>query len=375
LMDSVMETEMGDVTLSKEEIDLSYRYIYPVFAVGYNWLQSNADSAKDLGNKIDETIRFYREKGRKCEKVILITHSMGSLVARHYTQNMDGEKNVLGVVHGVMPSLGAAATYRRMKAGTENPQGDVKGWLASQVLGADSWAMTAVLSQSPGPLQLLPGREYGSHWLKIIDGKYTYSYPDNNPYEDIYLQRDKWWGLCDDSLINPGKSYTQQALNNDWLSFSAIIERKVMRFIEDLAGKYHHNTYAFYSADKAFASYGDICWQAKTPPVDEWINRHRSRDASQGRIVDKSERQDIRTIASPLSGAGWAKGIKQTYQILPAEEGGDGTVPVRSGRIPESRLKARYQVSVGHEPAYQSPLAQEFTLRALVKTTQKIKSS
>ncbi|MDK1704545.1 hypothetical protein OSR40_012445 [Serratia rubidaea] len=369
LLESVMETETGDVTLSTDEVDLSYRYIYPVFAVGYNWLRSNADSAEYLGEKIDGIIKFYQTKGRKCEKVILITHSMGGLVARHYTQNLGGEKKVLGVVHGVMPALGAAATYRRMKAGTENP-GGAEGWVAAQVLGGDAKMMTAVLSQSPGPLQLLPGREYGRHWLKIIDGENTYAYPQADPFEEIYLQRDKWWGLCDKQFINPERSHTQQEWDSDWESFSKIIEKKVMKFIDGVSGKYHPNTYAFYSADSAFASYGEVCWQAKTPRLDGWLNRHRSRDARQGRVVDNTERFDKRTISSPLSGSGWTKGIQQTYQILPAAEAGDGTVPARSGRIAGHLVQARYQVSVGHEPAYQSPLAQQFTLRALVKIMQ-----
>lgn len=375
LLESLMETETGDISLNKEEVDLSYRFIYPIFAVGYNWLQSNADSANDLSNEIDKTILFYQGKGRKCEKVILITHSMGGLVARHYTQNIGGESKVLGVIHGVMPALGAAATYRRMKAGTETSGGDVESWFAAQVLGADASAMTAVLSQSPGPLQLLPGREYGRHWLKITDGKETYSYPKNNPYEEIYLERGKWWGLCDEQFINPGKSFTEQDLDRDWQSFTKIIEREVIIFIENLSGKYHPRTWAFYGADKVFASYGEVCWQSKTPRADAWLNRHRGRDGRQGRAVDKTERFEKRTVATPLAGSGWAKAIQQTYRILPPDEAGDGTVPVRSGRIAGHLLQARYQLSVGHEPAYKSPLAQEFTLRALVKIIQQIKPS
>lgn len=190
LLSSVQSLDAGGISLQQEEIDLTYRYLYPIFAVGYNWLQSNADSATFLATKIDkEIIQFYQGKGRKCEKVILITHSMGGLVARHYTQNLGGETKVLGVVHGVMPALGAAATYRRMKAGTEYPEGSLEGWAASQVLGGDAEAMTAVLSQAPGPMQLLPGRDYGMRWLKIMDGEDVHFYPKEEPYGEIYLQR------------------------------------------------------------------------------------------------------------------------------------------------------------------------------------------
>ncbi|AIR86451.1 esterase/lipase family protein [Pantoea rwandensis] len=375
LLQTTLKTEKGDVSLSKEEVDLTYRYLFPVFALGYNWLQSNSDSATALAKYIDKQIQFYRQYERQCEKVILITHSMGGLVARHYTQHLGGADRVLGVIHGVMPALGAAATYRRMKAGTENGSGNAKGWVAAQVLGGNAKAMTAVLSQSSGPLQLLPGKAYGQHWLKITDDKTTHAFPEEDPYSEIYLQRDKWWGLCEDQFINPSKSLNQAGLDRDWETFSKIIQREVKPFIEELSGKYHPQSWAFYSADKTYRSYGDVCWRANTPRVDAWLNRNRQRDVLAGRAVDKTEMLDKRSISSPLSGNGWAKGIHQTFQLLSAEEAGDGTVPVRSGCIAEHYLQARFQVSVEHESAFQNQLAQQFTLRALVKIVQNIKQT
>lgn len=376
LLTSKQSMDVGNISLKQEEIDLTYRYLYPVFAVGYNWLQSNADSAIDLATKIDkEIIQFYQEKGRKCEKVILITHSMGGLVARHYTQNLDGEKKVLGVVHGVMPALGAAATYRRMKAGTEYPEGSLEGWAASQVLGGDAEAMTAVLSQAPGPMQLLPGRNYGMRWLKIMDGKDVHFYPKEDPYDEIYLQRDKWWGLCEEQFISQGDRTTPKERDQDWDSFAKIIDRTVRLFIEELSGKYHANTYAFYSATQSFPSYGDIVWQSKTPAIEHWMNRGRSRRPTEGRALDKTENSASRSVSTPLDGKGWAQGIYQTWKLLPPQEAGDGTVPERSGRIAGHYLQARYPVAVQHEPAYQNALAQQFTLRALVKIIQDVKQT
>jgi triacylglycerol esterase/lipase EstA (alpha/beta hydrolase family) len=71
--------------------------------------------------------------GRKCEKVILVTHSMGGLVARYYSELLDGDfgqKNILGIVHGVMPDRGAPMAYKRMKAGEAVPVGLVIGAVA-----------------------------------------------------------------------------------------------------------------------------------------------------------------------------------------------------------------------------------------------------
>ncbi|MGV3346141.1 esterase/lipase family protein [Enterobacteriaceae bacterium LUAb1] len=376
LLTSTQAMDAGELSLQQAEIDLTYRYIYPVFAIGYNWLQSNADSASALATKIDkEIIQFYQGKGRKCEKVILITHSMGGLVARHYTQNLKGETKVLGVVHGVMPALGAAATYRRMKAGTEYQQWSLEGWVASQVLGGNAKAMTAVLSQSPGPLQLLPGRDYGMQWLKLLDGKTVYYYPKEDPYDEIYLQRDKWWGLCEEQFINPGNRMTQKERDQNWADFANIIDKKVMLFIEGLSGKYHANTYAFYSAEQAFLSYGDIIWQSKTSVIDQWINQGRSRRPEEGRALNKTEKSTCRSVSTPLNGKGWAQGIYQTWTLQPPQEAGDGTVPQRSGRIAGHYLQARYPVAVQHEPAYQNAQAQQFTLRALVKIIQAVKQT
>lgn len=125
LMDKALGAEIGESNLTSEEVALSYQYLFPVHAVGYNWLQSNVDSAQALAGRIDKIINDYKASGRKCEKVILVTHSMGGLVARYYSELLEGDygkKNILGIVHGVMPDRGAPMAYKRMKAGEA-------GWL------------------------------------------------------------------------------------------------------------------------------------------------------------------------------------------------------------------------------------------------------
>jgi triacylglycerol esterase/lipase EstA (alpha/beta hydrolase family) len=120
LMDKPLGAEIGESNLTSDEVALSYQYLFPVHAVGYNWLQSNVDSAQALAGRIDKIIGDYKASGRKCEKVILVTHSMGGLVARYYSELLDGDfgqKNILGIVHGVMPDRGAPMAYKRMKAG------------------------------------------------------------------------------------------------------------------------------------------------------------------------------------------------------------------------------------------------------------------
>ncbi|KER04135.1 hypothetical protein LGZ99_08530 [Photorhabdus temperata] len=68
--------EWGEEPLTTEEVGHSYRFMYPVHVMGYNWLQSNEDSAKKLAKYVDKVLAFY---GKRCaaNKVILVTHSMG----------------------------------------------------------------------------------------------------------------------------------------------------------------------------------------------------------------------------------------------------------------------------------------------------------
>ena len=59
---------------------------FPVYACGYNWLRSNLVSAKRLAERIDKVIKDNNSKSSTCDQVILITHSMGGLVARACTE-------------------------------------------------------------------------------------------------------------------------------------------------------------------------------------------------------------------------------------------------------------------------------------------------
>lgn len=147
--------------LSAAEVSLSYKYQLPVHAVGYNWLQSNADSAIRLAQQIDTIIDGYRKRRYRCEKVILVTHSMGGLVSRYCSEVHGYRDKILGIVHGVMPATGSATAYRRVKAGTE-PGGSITSYGTSLVLGNMSSKVMPVFAQSPGPLQLLPSPEYGA---------------------------------------------------------------------------------------------------------------------------------------------------------------------------------------------------------------------
>jgi pimeloyl-ACP methyl ester carboxylesterase len=367
LMKQAVAEAPGVDPLTYDEVSLSYKYQFPVHAVGYNWLQSNKNSAQCLHDRAEQFMEHYRsEFGYMCDKVILVTHSMGGLVARYYSEVLGGYSNVLGIVHGVMPATGAAMAYKRVKAGTEG--------MAGSVLGANAAEVTAVFAQSPGALQLLPGHDYGMHWLTVRDFDGSISLPLRDPYEEIYLQRGTWWGLIDDRLLNPldkGKS----TVGADWAGFEKLINNQVRSFHAKISNKYHMNTYAFYGDDAALKTWGNVTWK-------------RTRRRSYGGVPIPEP-----TLSNPLSAnATWNPGLGQ--QVVPTDSGtaldgalfvlqdpderGDGTVPTRSGNAPFGRRGVQVCVpypGVEHEGAYKDKQVQRFALWAITKIAYRVKQT
>ncbi|WP_170143065.1 lipase family alpha/beta hydrolase [Enterobacter hormaechei] len=370
LMDKPLGAETGESPLTTEEVALSYQYLFPVHAVGYNWLQSNMDSAQALADRIEKIIGDYKASGRKCEKVILVTHSMGGLVARYYSELLDGEfgqKKILGIVHGVMPDRGAPMAYKRMKAG--------EAGITGLVIGGNGAEMTAVLAQAPGPLQLLPGKGYGMGWFHVEGLKQPL--PQTNPYREIYTQRSVWWGLCEERFINTeNKNINKVQLEQDWQSYVDIIDGKVRKFIEGLDGFYHEHTYAFYGNDgKNYPSYAELHW--KDVSGKHTPEAYRSLVSEQGEIFYPADKfnQTIRyaTLETPDQGY-----VSRKYELLPPVDDGDGTVPVRAAVINSPKLKAQLGVGVDHEGAYKSDNTMDarwFTLRSIIRIAQQVKNT
>jgi hypothetical protein len=375
LMKRALGALAGETVLTNDEVALSYRYRFPVHACGYNWLDSNGASAERLGKRIDQIIGRYRADKKRCEKVILVTHSMGGLVARHCSQVLGYSDKIFGIVHGVMPTIGAAAVYRRFKAGTEG------AYLASEVLGNDAAEMTAVLSSAPGPLQLLPTPEYGNGWLKIKDGKTEHTLPKNgDPYGEIYAVRGKWWSMCEDTLVNPLNVETnakkrQAQVDKDWVTFAALIAKHVQPFHEAIAGKYHPSTHAFFGSHSDQRAYGNVVW---TSNGGSWMRGDRAANVLDARQTAGVQIKATRNVAAPLDGQGWLQAENQTYTISAPDENGDGTVPHRSGIAAQSHSQSFLQVNVGHEPAFRHSdgadnlRACHFTLRAIVRIAQAV---
>jgi hypothetical protein len=189
---------------------------YPVHAMGYNFLKSNGETALVIAERIRGLIRGYQKRGFKCNEVIVITHSMGGLLGRALIHpgygNLlnDKEVKVLGMYHNVMPTMGAASAYKRMRFGFLEGEGTIAE-MQAKIFGIDGRHATAILANTPAPLELLPGAAYGEDWLKVVDGagKVISSWPrggNSTALSGIYLQPPKaWWRLINPQWVNPAQ--------------------------------------------------------------------------------------------------------------------------------------------------------------------------
>lgn len=363
----------GDA-LTREEVLHAANYQFDVWAGGYNWLQSNRDSGAAIKELIEQTILpFYNEGksvvvkdtpdgkgGSYCvnerpapsrpmaEKVIVVTHSMGGLVSRALTEIHQCGK-VLGVSHGVQPATGAPATYKRMRSGFEGGE--------QVFLGRNAADVVAILSQSPGGLELLPTADYndGKPWLKVRDKetrKEILGLPQNgDPYNEIYFSP-AWYGLVPEGNLGllssngtpeqvpngtkPEKDTPRNTLN--------VVLDGVKEFHRSIHGKYKSQTYAHYGAQGRRQTEKDSGGLLGTGVLAS-KNRFSWGEVSwEGRGLDGLEAVGV-VIASD-DGNGTLKttsGIKLT--IGEPDCPGDGTVPVYSGEAPG---KAGIAMSFAH---------------------------
>lgn len=261
---------------------------YPVHAMGYNYLKSNGVSAKVIAERIRGLTKGYQKRGFNCNEVIIVTHSMGGLLARALIHpkygNLLNDPNVkvLGFYHNVMPTMGAAASYKRTRFGFLEGSGPVAEIKAS-VLGIDGANATAILANAPAGLELFPGSAYGKAWLKVVDGAghELWSLPgkEQSALKSIYLQpADRWWRLINPDWVNPG-----HVDEKNGGGIAAVIDRlnKAANFIEDIKTTFHPTSYGSFCASQERPSYGEIVfkvadremWDARNstlPPVESW---------------------------------------------------------------------------------------------------------
>ena len=337
---------------------------FPVHAMGYNWLKGNGVSGVIIAKRIENLIKSYNDKGFQCEKVILVTHSMGGLVARAVIHPEIGDisEKILGVVHGVMPAMGAGAAYKRMRCGVESS--GVLGNISAGVLGDNAADVTAVLASAQGALELLPNRAYGKHWLQLKRKKKVIkSWPENCPYEEIYKIRGKWFGLFREDLINPGRFDRR-----DFSNTITLLDRAKI-FHEKIGDTYHDESYAHYGVDSDKKAWHKVVWEAdenfEINEVDSLI------------LIEDNKKGDLELIQPAilkLEGPSASVDVK----MLDAAEPGDETVPSHSAdaQLLSKKFKAIFrQTGYEHQERYSDSSAIASTMYSLIKIISNMKWS
>jgi len=262
---------------------------YPVHAMGYNFLKSNGESAVVIADRIRGLVHAYQQRGFKCDEVIIVTHSMGGILGRALIHpdygNLLNDKTVkvLGMYHSAMPTLGAAAAYRRLRFGFLEKEGIVAEYFA-EIIAKDGEHATAILANAPGPLELLPAAGYGKDWLKVLDGcgRTIHSWPhgEENSLGSIYLQpQNNWWRLINPDWVNPGNVLTKDGGGLGNVQKRLISANKFLNAIEATFHPTH--CYASYCSSDEHMSYGNLVfkvmnpevWDSRTitlPPCDTW---------------------------------------------------------------------------------------------------------
>jgi pimeloyl-ACP methyl ester carboxylesterase len=315
---------------------------FPVHAMGYNWLRENSESGIILAEKIRKLIKHYNDNSFQCEKVILITHSMGGLVARAIIHPDIGNLNneILGIVHGVMPAVGAAIAYKRIRCGFEGVGPGTK------ILGEFGTHVTPVLANAQGGLELLPNVAYGNHWLQVTqNGTIVKSLPQKgDPYEEIYKASDSWFSLLKKEWINPARAAKASFENT-----CRLLDR-AKKFHLDITETYHHNSYAHYGADSKRLAWQKVIWEIQNDAKIHALDRFK--------IVFDNAHGKLRAIDLEAPSTENKKPIEFEIMLREAAEPGDQTVPSHSAdaQLRSGKFKGVFrQTGYEHQSSYSEP--------------------
>jgi pimeloyl-ACP methyl ester carboxylesterase len=359
--------------ITEKELEKHADYYYPVYACGYNWLESCEESANRLRKRINDTIEFWTGMKRDCSKVILVTHSMGGLVARACAKQIPDR--VLGVIHGAMPALGAPACYRRVACGTEkwsptnNELDNKEAECVAEILGERPEATMAVMATSPGALELLPNHLYPQPWLHVYMvsrvnnkdvGRDIVHLPVGNPY-DFYRDVKSWYRLVDPRLVDPAGKYLGGEAEVRSAIRSAIDTAE--RFHREILNTYYHpNTFAFYGADPTQRSFGSVRWVA--------------RDPASGAVFTEGNLKNGTPVGyGPTGGRRVRIEGRTDLHFVPARQdvAGDGTVPQQSGAGPRGKVRHAFEIrGFNHQGAFNNSVVLLLTQHLVAKLVQKL---
>jgi hypothetical protein len=287
---------------------------FPVYAFGYDWRRSNTDSGKLFNAFVSKVVDRHG-----AQDAIIITHSMGGLVARGgIAADTSVKQKIRGVIHTVQPSNGAVSAYRRFLTGVSEPvdsQALGPAWLLSNIMGPTSVQFAYNLSGMPGPLQLLPNKLHASHvsdWIAGVDSSVNLA-DIYNVYRQASVPGLSGIVAGAEESLGTDDERQSQAVRGDFARNLSTAEQ----FHDGVGTVAHGRTFALYSTGlptDCGVTFQNLSGSISAPdskPARQW-----ARDAD-GNWVDQ-----------------WNEAV---YGQPPT---GDGTVPDTSGDCPDMTLLA-----------------------------------
>lgn len=329
---------------------------YEAWAHPYNWTDDNRESGRLLGATVDAAIadtqarygnRTQGGRAIRILKPVIVTHSMGGLVARAYTQLHGGAGKVQGVIHGAMPTDGAPATYKRMMAGFEG--------VSRFALGSNQREVTATAGNCPGPLELLPNTRHKSvggetNWLRATGrgGGSLWSKPASNPYSEIYTNATEWWRLIWRQYLDPDGD---PAGVGAWAQYITQLTLAASYHAALGPSGFHPNTRMFWAdaSGGEFTSWDRVEWRQ--------VARHDTPPAGKAMLNDNSGRIAWGEWYTPMNPYGMSSPQflpDCDFRLQPASANGDGTVHAGSGRHVSGPMTVATRRGFGHQHAFDS---------------------
>ncbi|WP_133125849.1 hypothetical protein [Thalassospira marina] len=367
----------------------------PVFALGYNWSASNDDSGKYAAGKIKKWVEKAKQRaneiGAQCPGAVVLTHSMGGLVARSAAMMHGAASDIFAVLHTVMPTDGAAAAYKRFHFGFEHPEFSIfspvdgaferAGYV---VLGRQGQLVTAILGHMPGGQELLPNKRYKDNdgkaqWLKVLNPERNWAVkwmaddepfielPKSDPYSEIYRREDRMYRAANPEWLFPEGMEDLPSTKSGFQYFAEVNEdAELFHDILVSSGDFHEVTYLCYSDDRRLKTYDRIDWESEKL-LGSWGRDVNEKDVSADR-TDDYRREDVifgseedKEISGGLTGT--------DFKIAPADGAGDMTVPASAGRfvsaVPASR-RTGHKNGYMHEPALKAGIVETWVKDTMV---------
>lgn len=290
---------------------------------------------------------------------------MGGLVARGCAKEIPDE--IAGIIHGVMPALGAPVCYRRIACGTESSSpsngrvANITAGKVADITGRTPETTTPVLASAAGPLELLPTHLYPEPWLfaaALAKNKQVnvQRLLGENPY-DLYRDTSCWYRAIEPAFVDPAGRLPGKVL----LKIQRAIDQAEHFHRTFLGSSYHPNSFAFYGDDSAHLSFGTYRWVADVE-ASSLINADIRNAEFLGHTVTGGRNvrlTDGRTIV-----------FEPSIQDVP----GDGTVPHQSGAGPAAHVRRVFRTNgYDHQGSYGNEAMLNLTLHLIGKIVQRAK--